>query len=73
MIFSAYIFDRHCDCIFFEEYNQGNMPQSMNATEHGKLIYGVVYSIRNFVNKLRKETGYVFHIDLSHGIFLSIE
>ncbi|KAJ3413741.1 Trafficking protein particle complex subunit 1 [Chytridiales sp. JEL 0842] len=95
MIYSLYIFDRHCDCVFFSSWknahaaavastsggspNNPSLPQStaqdanssapggmvgaaaggatsssgeMAQEEEAKLVYGVVYSIRNIVNKL---------------------
>lgn len=39
-----------------DEFEKATMPQSMDVTEHAKLIYGVIYSIRNLVNRLRKES-----------------
>ncbi|KAJ3368729.1 TRAPP subunit bet5 [Allomyces arbusculus] len=55
MIYSIHIFDRHCDCIFRDQYLQGTALSALDPDEHAKLVYGVIYSVRNLVAKLRHE------------------
>ncbi|KAL7751014.1 MutS protein msh4 [Sorochytrium milnesiophthora] len=56
-IYSLYIFDRHCHCIYSDTYvaSSGDAP-TLPPEEHAKLVYGVIYSVRNMVNKLRLAT-----------------
>ncbi|KAJ1497737.1 TRAPP subunit bet5 [Coelomomyces lativittatus] len=70
MIYHLYVFNRHCQCIYFHQFHNSpdskfgfslnslngrltSMPDELD--EHCKLVYGVIYSVRNFVNKLKKE------------------
>ncbi|KAI9183443.1 Trafficking protein particle complex subunit 1 [Blastocladiella emersonii ATCC 22665] len=56
MIYSLHIFDRHCDCIYHGDYAQATaVAGALDASEQNKLVYGVIYSARNLVNKLRRE------------------
>ncbi|ORZ36237.1 Sybindin-like family-domain-containing protein [Catenaria anguillulae PL171] len=55
MIYSFHIFDRHCDCIFHADYMPaGSSPSTLDPSEQNKLVYGVIYSARNLVTKLRR-------------------
>ncbi|ODQ54998.1 snare-like protein [Saitoella complicata NRRL Y-17804] len=59
-IYEFYVFDRHCECIYYKEWNRrpdrstpqpsadGNLANHDNA----KLLFGVIYSIRNMTKKL---------------------
>lgn len=91
MIYNMYIFDRHCQCIYYHDWHRGHTGRNafdqngdplashhsasgvgggggsttttttmtdprqgmgMSLEEEGKLVYGVVYSLRNLVKKL---------------------
>jgi hypothetical protein len=60
MIYSLYIFDRHCSCIYHQAWNRStNDPQPLKAgvvdkltEEDSKLVYGTVFSLKNIINKL---------------------
>ncbi|ORZ18282.1 Sybindin-like protein [Lobosporangium transversale] len=91
MIYNMYIFDRHCQCIYYHDWHRGHTAKNafdqhgdplashasasgggggsttttttmtdprqgmnMSLEEEGKLVYGVVYSLRNLVKKLGK-------------------
>ncbi|KAF8932857.1 TRAPP subunit bet5 [Haplosporangium bisporale] len=87
MIYNMYIFDRHCQCIYYHDWHRGHTAKAafdqhsdplashhsgggsttttttmadprqgmnMSLEEEGKLVYGVVYSLRNLVKKLGK-------------------
>lgn len=69
-IYSFWIFDKHCNCIFNKEWtlakavavgagsNQGNLS-AVNAKqkeETGKLLYGMIYSLRSVTRQLSKES-----------------
>jgi hypothetical protein len=95
MIYNMYIFDRHCQCIYYHDWHRGHTAKTafdphghgsnndplasqpsggggggsttttttmtdprqgmnMSLEEEGKLVYGVVYSLRNLVKKLGK-------------------
>ncbi|KAF9928889.1 TRAPP subunit bet5 [Modicella reniformis] len=90
MIYNMYIFDRHCQCIYYQDWHRGHTGKNafdasgdplashhsasgaggsttttttmidprqgmnMSLEEEGKLVYGVVYSLRNLVKKLGK-------------------
>ncbi|KAJ3046794.1 Trafficking protein particle complex subunit 1 [Rhizophlyctis rosea] len=88
-IYSIYIFDRHCQCIFHESWNRRVQPSSATTTspptttaddgaaptqpatqmggmvgttslafeEEAKLVYGVVFSLRNLLSKLSNTPG----------------
>jgi len=87
MIYNMYIFDRHCQCIYYHDWHRGHIGRgafdqngdplashhsasggaggsttttmtdprqgmNMSLEEEGKLVYGVVFSLRNLVKKL---------------------
>ncbi|KAF9431567.1 TRAPP subunit bet5 [Entomortierella beljakovae] len=87
MIYNMYIFDRHCQCIYYHDWHRGHTGKNafdqhgdalashhsaggggsttttttmtdprqgmnMSLEEEGKLVYGVVYSLRNLAKKL---------------------
>ncbi|KAF8929143.1 TRAPP subunit bet5 [Dissophora ornata] len=91
MIYNMYIFDRHCQCIYYHDWHRGHTGKNafdqhsdplashpsgggggsttttttmtdprqgmnMSLEEEGKLVYGVVYSLRNLVKKLGKSS-----------------
>ncbi|KAJ2463876.1 TRAPP complex subunit bet5, partial [Coemansia sp. RSA 2322] len=112
VVYTIYIFDRHCECIFYTEWNRGRSPLSDDSAgrpksgkgpantahaidragthlsgdaqrpvvwptsatstahrvspesprntameEEAKLVYGVVFSTRNIINKLNAKDG----------------
>ncbi|EDO16601.1 hypothetical protein Kpol_520p22 [Vanderwaltozyma polyspora DSM 70294] len=58
-IYSFWIFDKHCNCIFNREWtlaadtNSGTMNSKQNE-ETAKLLYGMIYSLRSITQKLSK-------------------
>ena len=91
MIYNMYIFDKHCQCIYYHDWHRGHVGKNafdqsgdplashhsasglgggsttttttmtdprqgmnMSLEEEGKLVYGVVFSLRNLVKKLGK-------------------
>ncbi|KAJ1935688.1 TRAPP complex subunit bet5 [Kickxella alabastrina] len=77
VVYNLYIFDRHCECIFYTEWNRPNThltstrhstdlsrppvwpsaqsPRNTPMEEEAKLVYGVVFSTRNIINKLNSK------------------
>lgn len=56
MIYSLWLFDRHCECIYTRHWNRGQREQAKESAENddddAKLLFGVVFSLRNMVQKL---------------------
>lgn len=53
-IYSFSIFDRHCNCIYNREFSStdnGTINKN-NNTDSSKLLFGVVYSLKNILSKL---------------------
>lgn len=61
-IYALYIFDRHCNCIYSREYSQKpNDPGSVNKSNESdmaKLLFGMVYSLKNLSLKLGPEDSF---------------
>lgn len=61
-IYALYIFDRHCNCIYSREYSQNpNDPGSINKandSDMAKLLFGMVYSLKNLSQKLGPEDSF---------------
>ncbi|KAI9216443.1 Sybindin-like family-domain-containing protein [Blastocladiella britannica] len=56
MVYSLLVFDRHCDCIFhLDLVSNPAFATPLDRAENAKLVYGVVFSARNLVAKLRPE------------------
>lgn len=54
MIYSFYIFDRHCNCVYhrrFSQVDQGSVNTD-NESDIAKLLFGVLYSLKNISSKL---------------------
>lgn len=51
MIHSFYIFDRHCECIYSRDYQDGSINKN-NDSDSSKLLFGVMYSLKNIASKL---------------------
>lgn len=55
-IFSFYIFDRHCNCIYHREYvherkGDGKINQD-NDSDSSKLLFGIIFSLKNVSSRL---------------------
>lgn len=61
-IYALYIFDRHCNCIYSREYSRKpNDPGTVNKnndSDMAKLLFGIVYSLKNISLKLAPETSF---------------
>jgi hypothetical protein len=56
MIFTLYIFDRHCNCVFFHSWNKKDKTViDKKVLEDSKLVYGIVFSLKNIVAKLKND------------------
>lgn len=55
-IYSFYIFDRHCSCIYAREFDRtSSSPDSVNASntsDMAQLLFGTIYSLKNILAKL---------------------
>nr|SVE93975.1 EOG090X0HJH [Scapholeberis mucronata] len=52
-IHNLYMFDRQGSLMYYGEWNRNRKPENMlNINEEAKLMYGMLYSIKNFVNKM---------------------
>ncbi|CCE61830.1 hypothetical protein TPHA_0B01580 [Tetrapisispora phaffii CBS 4417] len=56
-IYSFWIFDKHCNCIFNREWtlssdSSSGTTNSKQNSETAKLLYGLIYSLRNITQKL---------------------
>lgn len=61
MIYSFYLFDRHCNCIYSREWSykgEGSVNKS-NDSDAAKLLFGLVYSLKNISTKLGSSAGTV--------------
>ncbi|KAG4103570.1 putative trafficking protein particle complex subunit [Neocallimastix lanati (nom. inval.)] len=62
MIYNFYLFNRHCKCIYYANWqndDDGSLStkNDMKWEEEAKLVYGVVYSLRNLCRKLSTING----------------
>lgn len=91
MIYTLYIFDRHCNCLFYTEWNRRqavrpcfaflfepsiersdhpkccHLQLSMSQAEDQKLVYGLVFSLKNMCEKL-SPSGQPYALDLLNGM-----
>lgn len=54
-LYSFYIFDRHCRCVYSREYTQssdGGSTNHSNESDTAKLMFGMLYSLKNIASKL---------------------
>lgn len=55
-IHSFFIFDRHCNCIYNREYsheaNDNGTINKNNQSDGAKLLFGMLYSLKNMASKL---------------------
>lgn len=58
-IHGFYIFDRHCSCIYLREFGKtANSPGSINSnndSDMAKLLFGMIFSLKNISKKLGEE------------------
>lgn len=107
MIYNMYIFDRHCQCIYYHDWHRGHTAKTafdthgdplashpsggggggsttttttmtdprqgmnMSLEEEGKLVYGVVFSLRNLVKKLGKRYAFLSILLYIFGVALN--
>ncbi|ORX75423.1 Sybindin-like protein [Anaeromyces robustus] len=64
MIYNFYLFNRHCNCIYYANWQNEKDDENLNTKnndmkweEEAKLVYGVVYSLRNLCRKLSSVNG----------------
>lgn len=58
-IYAFYIFDRHCSCIYSREFSLRGDSGSLNTNNESdvaKLLFGMVYSLKNMAQKLAPDT-----------------
>lgn len=59
-IYSFWLFDRHAECIFHKRWHgsgRGSGPTS--ESDVAKLIFGIVYSLRNVARKLTNDQSFL--------------
>eukprot|EP00127_Corallochytrium_limacisporum_P000768 Clim_evm54s25 gene=Clim_evmTU54s25 len=56
MIYNLYIFDKHGTCLYHKEYSRPKVAQ-MNESEEHKLIYGMIYSLKSFAERIQVKEG----------------
>lgn len=57
MIYSFWMYDRHCDCIYSKEWHRSTAHEEKDDLQ--KLIYGTVYSLRNISRKLSGDDAFL--------------
>lgn len=59
MIYSIWIFNRHCNCVYNQEWTLAGGKTSIinnkQNDETGKLLYGLIYSLRSISDKLAQD------------------
>lgn len=55
-LYSFYIFDRHCHCIYHREFLNDSVNRE-NESDISKLLFGVLYSLKNVASKLGDNSG----------------
>lgn len=59
-IYSFHIFDRHCNCIYNREFSNsdGGSINKLNNSDTSKLLFGMIYSLKNILTKLAGSGGF---------------
>lgn len=52
VVFSFYLFDRNCECIFYNDWKRV-VPSTLPHEEEAKLIYGMLTTFKGFASLLR--------------------
>lgn len=54
MLYAFYIYDRHCNCIYHRQFSvvSDGTVNSDNESDIAKLLFGVLYSLKNLSAKL---------------------
>ena len=52
LVYNFYIFDRHGECLFFREWNAPKGPPKHGYVEDQKLLFGLLFSLKQFVQNL---------------------
>lgn len=68
-IYSVWIFDRHCNCIYNREYSQldssSGTINSKDNEDTAKLLFGALFSLRNIARTLGDNEEKSFNNDLN--------
>lgn len=57
MIFNMYIYDRKGKCLFYKEWSRPLNTLSDDPEEEKKLMYGMVYSLKELTSKISPSKG----------------
>jgi hypothetical protein len=57
MIFNLYIYDRKGKCLFYKEWTRPLNTLSDDPEEEKKLMFGMVYSLKELTSKIASSTG----------------
>lgn len=68
-IYSFYIYDRHCNCVYSREYVPGHELGTVNKnndSDAAKLLFGMVYSLKSLAQKLSDSDNYLRSFSTGH-------
>jgi hypothetical protein len=57
VLYSCHIFDRQGQCIYHKEWNQKYKKSEQQLEEEYKLIYGMIFSLKQFVSGMAPKEG----------------
>ena len=52
VVYNFYVFSRSGTCLYYAEWNRERNPLKDNMEEDHRLMFGLVFSLQNFVQKL---------------------